>query len=357
MTRLTGPELRELRDILRKAYKLSQFDRLMADRLDRSREDYGLGDSYVDILFNVLDDANRLGWVDDLVKQAAEENPSDVELYEFSLTHFGRGVTGGTRDNLEKIVTQSNQFLDILTVLGRLGTIYRQVCRISFADGAKPQGTGFLVGPSTVLTNYHVMEPVIKGSVPASEVRAQFDYATLTNGKIDNGTRVQLAKEWLIDSSPYNQMDVDGQGPAPTLEQLDFAVIRLKRAMGNQAIGEKSTAQSPTRSWIDLSAHAPVPAKDTAIHIVQHPNGETMKLATDTKSVIGANATGSRLRHRTNTQGGSSGSPTFNADFDLVALHNGGDPVSVTAKFNQGVPIAPILELMKQRKTFDALSE
>lgn len=357
MTRLTGPELRELRDILRKAFKLSQFDRLMSDRLDRSREDYGLGDNYVEILFNVLDDANRLGWLGDLVKQASEENPSDVELYEFALAHFGRGVSEGTRDNLERIVRESNKFLDIVKVLTRLGTIYRQVCRISFDSGAKPQGTGFLVGPSTVLTNYHVMAPVISTNVAASEVRVQFDYATLTDGTIDNGTRVQLAKDWLIDSSPYNQKDVDGTGPEPTLEELDYAVIRLKRAMGNQAIGEKSTAQSPTRSWIDLGAHAAIPAKDTAIYIVQHPGGGTMKLAWDTKSVIGANAPGSRLRHRTNTEGGSSGSPTFNADFELVALHNGGDPVSVTAKFNQGVPIAPILELMKKRNTFDALSE
>lgn len=356
MARLTGPELRELRDILRRAFKLSHFDRLMSDRLDRSREDYGLGDDYITILFNVLDDANRLGWLPELVKQASEENPSDAGLYDFTLRHFGRGVTGISRTNLERIVSETSPFLDIVKVISRLGTIYRQVCRISFDKGAKPQGTGFLVGPSTVLTNFHVMKPVIAGTVAAADVRVQFDYATLPDGVIDNGTRVELASDWLIDSSPYNQMDVDGSGDPPTLEELDYAAVRLQHAAGNEPVGDKSTAQSPARSWIDLGTHGAVPAKDTAIYVVQHPMGETMKLAVETKSVLDLNATGTRLRHRTNTQAGSSGSPTFDAAFDLVALHNGGDPVSVTAKFNQGVPVQPILDLMKKRGTFAALS-
>jgi len=356
MARLTGPELKELRDLLRRAFKLAHFDRLMSDRLDRNREDYGLGDDYVTILFNVLDDANRLGWLPELVKQAAEENPADVELYEFSLRHFGRGVTGVSRTNLERIISETNPFLDIVKVLTRLGTIYRQVCRISFDSGATPQGTGFLVGPSTVLTNYHVMQPVIDKGIAAGDVRVQFDYATLPDGTVDNGTRVELAGNWLIDSSPYNQKDVDGTGPDPTDEQLDYAAIRLKRPVGNEPVGEKSTAQSPPRSWIDLERHGAVPAKDTAIYIVQHPQGDPMKLAVETKSVLTVNAKGTRLRHRTNTEAGSSGSPTFDAAFDLVALHNGGDPKSVTAKFNQGIPIQPIIDLMKKHGAFAALS-
>lgn len=355
MLRLTGPELAELRTILRKAFKLSHFDRLMSDRLDRSREDYGLGDDYVEILFHVLDDANRLGWLSDLVKQAAEENPSDAALYEFSLKHFGRGVRGLSRSSLERLVSES-PFLDIVRVLTRLGSIYRQVCRISFGGGADPQGTGFLVGPSTILTNYHVMQPVIDKEVAATDVRVQFDFATLLDGVIDNGVTVAMAKDWLIDFSPYSQMDVDGSGDEPSSDQLDYAAVRLDRSLGSEPVGDKSTPQSPPRSWMDLERHAAVPAPDTAIYIVQHPEGDPMKLAVETKSVIGLNSTGTRLRHRTNTEGGSSGSPTFDAAFDLVALHNGGDPRSLTAKFNQGIPIAQIIGLMKKHDKFMALS-
>ena len=64
-----------------------------------------------------------------------------------------------------------------------------------------------------------------------------------------------------------------------------------------------------------------------------------MKLALDTQAVIGANANGTRVRYRTNTDPGSSGSPCFTMDWDLVALHHYGDPKWLNPLFNQGVPI------------------
>ena len=64
-----------------------------------------------------------------------------------------------------------------------------------------------------------------------------------------------------------------------------------------------------------------------------------MKLALDTQAVIGLNANGTRVRYRTNTDPGSSGSPVFTMDWDLVALHHLGDPDWHNPGFNQGVPI------------------
>lgn len=355
MQRLTGPELKELRDILKRAFRLKRFDMLLEGRLDRSREEYGLGDDYVEILWKVLSDANTTGWLPDLVKAASEENPSDSDLAAFAAGHYGRGVVA-TRYDLERIVTASNQFLDIAKVLSRLGAIYRQVCRVSFGGGADPQGSGFLVGPAVVATNFHVMERVINGGVDPKNVRAQFDYAVLPDGTTDNGTRVELADDWLIDSSPYTQKDVDGTGDEPTAEQLDYAFIRLRRPVGDEPIGEKATADAPPRGWMKLDEHGPVPAADTAVAIVQHPSGDPMKLAWEARSVIGTNVAGTRLRHRTNTEHGSSGSPTFDANFALIALHNGGDPKSVTAKFNQGIPIGLIIDLLKKRNNYAALT-
>ncbi|HUR79467.1 MAG TPA: trypsin-like peptidase domain-containing protein [Thermoanaerobaculia bacterium] len=355
MQRLTGPELNELRGIIERAFTLSQFDGLLFDRLDRTRERIALGDTSTDILRRVLIEANTKGWLPDLVKAIGAENPSDSDLVDFAARHYGRGVTA-PRNDLERIVIASNQFLDIARVLSRLGQIYRQVCRVSFGGGADPQGSGFLVGPSVVATNFHVMERVINGGVDPKNVRAQFDYAVLPDGTIDNGTRVELADDWLIDSSPYVQKDVDGTGDEPTAEQLDYALIRLRRPIGDEPIGEKPTADAPPRGWMKLDEHGPVPAADTPVYIVQHPDGDPMKLAWETRSVIGLNVAGTRLRHRTNTEHGSSGSPTFDANFALIALHNGGDPKSVTAKFNQGIPIGLIVDLLKKRNQYAAVA-
>lgn len=67
-----------------------------------------------------------------------------------------------------------------------------------------------------------------------------------------------------------------------------------------------------------------------------------MKLAMDTQAIIGRNSNGTRLRYSTNTEPGSSGSPCFSMDWDLVALHHFGDPAWTEPKFNQGVPIGRI---------------
>ena len=78
--------------------------------------------------------------------------------------------------------------------------------------------------------------------------------------------------------------------------------------------------------------------------IAQHPDGSPLKLALDTEGVTSVNANGTRVRYATNTEGGSSGSPCFNIDWKLVALHHLGDPARdrQKPKFNQGVPIGII---------------
>jgi V8-like Glu-specific endopeptidase len=62
--------------------------------------------------------------------------------------------------------------------------------------------------------------------------------------------------------------------------------------------------------------------------------------------VIGRCHADLRLRYKTNTEAGSSGSPCFTMDWTLVALHHLGDPARAPAPaFNQGIPI----ELIRQR--------
>ena len=57
-----------------------------------------------------------------------------------------------------------------------------------------------------------------------------------------------------------------------------------------------------------------------------------MKLALDTKAVIGLNGNGTRLRYRTNTEPGASGSPVFTVDWSIVALHHYGDVLQVLGR-------------------------
>lgn len=245
--------------------------------------------------------------------------------------------TNAAAPGLQRNVRPYLAKLDVLVWQDRLVKIERQVCRVELAGEAL--GTGFLVGPDTVLTNWHVYE-VARKADKVGQLGCRFDYARLPNGQTEPGQLVMLAAAGGIDTSPYSpaEQTANPDNPLPTMEQLDYALLRLASRVGEQQIG------GAPRGWITLpKAVVPLPA-DSPILIVQHPEGTPMKLALDTQAVVGMNGNGTRIRYRTNTDPGSSGSPVFTMDWDIVALHHYGDPNWQKPLFNQGVPI----ELIRQ---------
>jgi hypothetical protein len=75
--------------------------------------------------------------------------------------------------------------------------------------------------------------------------------------------------------------------------------------------------------------------------ILQHPSHARLKLAVNMEAMIGPNANQTRFRYRTKTDEGSSGSPCFDAGWELIGLHDSGD-ARVRPKYNQGIPITRI---------------
>ena len=68
------------------------------------------------------------------------------------------------------------------------------------------------------------------------------------------------------------------------------------------------------------------------------------------------NAGKTRVRYATNTEAGSSGSPVFDLDWNLVALHHLGDPAyDHPPAYNQGVPIDKIRERLTKAGKASAL--
>ncbi len=228
--------------------------------------------------------------------------------------------------------------LDIRVWQSRLSEIERRVCRVELEGNAV--GTGFLVGPDTVLTNWHVFEAA-KNQGKGDLLGCRFDYELLPDGKVQPGQLVMLQAGGLIDSSPYSVAEGTAKpdDPLPTTAELDYALLHLASRVGEQQV------EGAPRGWIALPKAGLPLAADAPILIVQHPQGTPMKLAMDTQAVIGLNGNGTRINYRTNTDPGSSGSPVFTMDWDIVALHHSGDPAWVNPTYNQGVPI----ELVRQR--------
>ena len=363
MKRLEGGPRARLREIFLKLLSLKQFDMLLSDYLNRDRETIALGDNKETIFFEVITEANKGLWLDELVEAARKVRPKDPDLYEFAQLHFALGVVGSpTTGTLERIVMPKSTFINPADWRTRLAVIERQVCHIEVpVPEGIAHGTGFLIAPSVILTNYHVIKPILDKKAKAENVTVQFDYK-IVSGKELEGKIVKLAEpDWLIDSSPYALADLTTNTTlTPTEEELDYAFLRLAEAVGDEPIGPTNDPSAEMRGYIDLSkAAAADPQPPSAIVIIQHPKGAPLKMALEMDALIGPNSNNMRLKYSTNTEGGSSGSPVFDVNWQLIALHHSGDPDYSElhkAEFNQGVPIRLILALMKKREKLTEIS-
>ena len=227
---------------------------------------------------------------------------------------------------LQTYVRPKTGMVDLGLWLRRILTIERQVCVIE--HGGEPRGTGFLVGPQAVLTNWHVVESALQDK-SVDRLSCRFDYRMLSDRSVPAGTEVKLSGDAIVAARPYAAAEKTDtpDTPPPTALELDYALLQVP-------------APQADRGWISLPQAAPQLGDDAPLLIVQHPKGTPMKLAMDLESSMGLDKSGFRLRYRTNTEEGSSGSPCFSMDWDLVALHHFGDIGFRTPypTYNQGVP-------------------
>lgn len=267
-----------------------------------------------------------------------------------SLSAFTAPGSAELPGGLERVLNATNPPLDLPRFIGLLNVVREQVCLVEVSG--QPVGTGFLVGPSAVITCYHNLTKAIEGKVAAAEITVRFDYRDGAHG-----TSFSLHDDWKIDASPYAKFEPynSDQGlPAP--EELNYVVVRLAGDVGAPiARGGDPSAPQRERGFMSLLADEVPVAIDEALFVLGHPNGKTMKLSVEARGVIGYNSNRTRLRHRVSTAPGSSGSPVFNLRGDLIALHSGRDTAPVP-RFRIAVPVGAIRELMRARGKLDELS-
>jgi hypothetical protein len=256
---------------------------------------------------------------------------------------------------LERKVTESNSMLDIRAWIKRLAEVERCVCKVAVSFGGRvAHGTGFLVAPDVVMTNYHVIQRVVETPLPSSSVTLQFDYRLSEDGTSTHvGPTYRLAeRDWLIDSSPDSPIDHQPADDAmPKSDQLDYALLRVVGSPGSARVDSGGILRmSGSRGFLKLPDVAYGFPPGSPLIIVQHAEGKELKVAIETDAVLHLNGNGTRVRYRTNTEPGSSGSPCFDQHWNPVALHHSGDPdFKQRAQYNQGIPLAAIRRLLRQR--------
>jgi V8-like Glu-specific endopeptidase len=93
------------------------------------------------------------------------------------------------------------------------------------------------------------------------------------------------------------------------VHELDYALLRLSR--------DEGFAVEPVP--VDFSS--PLLPK-SPLNILQHPEGAAMKVSFSNNGVVKTNKERGLVLYVNATKGGSSGSPCFDQDWQLVALHH-----------------------------------
>ncbi|NEO86188.1 MAG: trypsin-like peptidase domain-containing protein [Spirulina sp. SIO3F2] len=176
------------------------------------------------------------------------------------------------------------------------------VCKISFTDSDRT-GTGILIAPDLVLTNYHVLSSKLveeKAQLETLAQSLQFEFGYISQENVE--------------SVPADRFTVAAHEPvlawsAPP--KLDYALLRVEGAI------VKADYLKPL-SMATISQ----PSPQTSLNLLHHPAGRTMQISLSTNGVVQVDPQRGRIWYVNHTQGGSSGSPCFTGDWDLVALHH-----------------------------------
>jgi len=217
--------------------------------------------------------------------------------------------------DLEKIIGANN--LKSIAWLQRGLEAAKSVCRIVTPGGL---GTGFLIDHGRVMTNHHVLSrPEV-----AAKSWIDFNFQEDAFGKLQETFRYRLLGDEL-------QADLD----------LDCSVVRIG----------PDNSLPPLESWGTLALTAgPPPGVNEHVTIIQHPGGGAKQIALTANQVV--NVFEHRLQYTTDTLPGSSGSPVFNDDWKVVALHHAGGNLVTNERgdrmfANEGILMAKILERLK----------
>lgn len=198
------------------------------------------------------------------------------------------------------------------------------VGRVVTSDGQGHElsyGTGFLVAPGVILTNHHVLPDADTAGLSV----IQFNYQAGIDGQMEH---VDVAH---IDKSRYLSN-----------EELDFALAGIVPAPGSRQ-----------RAVVPLIASTAKILPDEPVSIIEHPGAQPKQVALRDNKVVDLQP--DFVHYTTDTEPGASGSPVFNDQWEVVALHHAsvpgdgtgaaGAPASWVA--NEGVRISRIVSYLK----------
>jgi V8-like Glu-specific endopeptidase len=205
-----------------------------------------------------------------------------------------------------------------------------------FLDADRPRlvnGTGWFIAPGLVITNHHVINARRKDVQPEpdateSDFQLQAEHTT-------------LQFDYVKASPDSSGVEVGAGALQYSNAALDFALLRIP---------DGAAGRPPLRLRKNAIKKNLEQALGMGVNLLQHPNGEPMRLGFRNNYVIFGSE--DSLSYLTDTAVGSSGSPVCDDAWTVAALHSGSRRISDVqinilghqfTRENFGIPITAVL--------------
>ncbi|MDF3044065.1 MAG: serine protease [Ornithinibacter sp.] len=242
----------------------------------------------------ILDDASkRPGKVDAILRVALADYPDNDALQRIAAGAPPPVLAGpeptdwhGPRGpQLERIIGSESTLVPI-TYLELGVQRSRAVAKVRLEDGGS--GTGFLTSGGLLVTNNHVLPD----ADAARTATAMFNFQNTVDG-----VAAPVEEHALLPDDFFR-----------TSVEDDWSAVRVE--------GE------PSATWGELSLSPAAVKAGDRVNIIQHPGGLAKRVSLISNVVVFVG--GGRVQYLTDTEPGSSGSPVFDTQWNVVALHHSG---------------------------------
>jgi V8-like Glu-specific endopeptidase len=322
MLNLSNDDRKQLREAVESAYPAPADLSLFVDEeLNRNLAAISTGGSHRTVIFDLIKWAIAKGYIDDLILALAKDtqNPSIQRfcgrvLQQRLSLNASVGLLAPESpldfepaawdlevgyEELQSFLPKQLSFEADVGKLRRGLELANSVCKITFADRLPQEsGTGVLIAPGLVLTNYHVLSLKSDADLNAIARSARFEFGYVSP-KFDETTRIQTLKAAEKDPVPAFS----------PIDKLDYALLRISPDENC------SIEPVPFNASLQMMPKSP-------LNILQHPEGDAMKVSLSNNGVVKTNEVQGLVLYVNPTKRGSSGSPCFDQDWNLVALHH-----------------------------------
>jgi len=196
---------------------------------------------------------------------------------------------------------------------------------ISFIKLPNGGASGFLVANDLLLTNNHVFPD----AQTADSARVIFNYEQDIYGN------PKISDEYLCNSEEFFY----------TNKELDYSLVAINRKQTD----DTTYVDLPGTKWGYISLLKNIKIEiDVAINIIQHPKMRRKEVVLRNNFLQKIDGNHTFIKYTTDTEPGSSGSPAFNDNWELIALHHASgdqDPENPGKWLNnEGILITAIIQ-------------